>query len=130
MPRILVVEDEAEIRTLACTVLRAAGHDVEGVPDPEEAIRMCYSGGYDLVLTDILMPGMDGHELARRVAPLCPQTRVIMMSGFDPGCDSCPYIPRCELISKPFDPLDLVRFVSKVLSEPSPSVSAAEAPAE
>ncbi len=130
MPRILVVDDEADIRTLACTVLRAAGHDVDAVPDPEEAIRMCYSGGFDLVLTDIIMPGMDGHELARRVAALSPQTRVILMSGFDPGCDNCPYIPRCELISKPFDPRHLVRFVSKVLSEPPPRVSAAESPAD
>jgi CheY-like chemotaxis protein len=122
MPRILVVEDEAHVRTLACRVLSGAGYDVEAVHDPEEAVRMCYSAGFDLVLSDIVMPGIDGHELARRIAPLCPRTRVVLMSGFDPGCDDCPYASRCELIPKPFDYRDLVRFVADALSRPPPRV--------
>jgi two-component system cell cycle response regulator CpdR len=93
-------------------------------------MQLCDSGGFDLVLSDIVMPGIDGHELARRLALLCPRTRVILMSGFDPGCDSCPYIPRCELISKPFGSRQLVEFVSKVLSKPPPRVTAAGGPTD
>ena len=130
MPRILVVEDEPSVRAVLCQALGAAGHDVQAAGDPHEAMRLCDSGGFDLVLSDIIMPGIDGHELARRLALVCPRTRVILMSGFDPGCDSCPYIPRCKLISKPFGPRQVVQFVSEALSKPPPRVTASESPAD
>ena len=66
----------------------------------------------------------------RRLAPFCPGARVVLMSGFDPGCDECPYSARYELISKTFSVERLVRFVSRVLSKPPQRVKAGESPVD
>ncbi len=125
MSYVLVVEDESPVRTLVCAYLRNAGHTVECVGSAEEAVQACASCPFDLVLSDIRMPEIDGHELARRLAEICPQTRVLLMSGFDPGCDACPYSPQCEIVSKPFSPERLVFCVSRSLAAPPPRVKGA-----
>jgi hypothetical protein len=66
------------------------------------------------------MPEMDGHELARRIAVLCPGTRVVLVSGFDPGCEKCPFVPGCPVIPKPFDVKSLVALVAETLAAPPP----------
>ncbi len=124
MARILVVDDEPSIRSMLCEVLRRNGHAVESARDPTEAIGRCKAQSYDLVLSDIVMGDMDGHELARRLALLCPRTRVVLMTGFDPGCDNCPYSPRCELVRKPFDLKEVLSAVARELAGPSRRVRA------
>lgn len=122
MHRLLIVDDEPQIRSLLSTGLRAVGYDVQSAESADEAIRLCSIGSFDLVLSDVMMPHVDGHELARRLAPLCPMTRVMLMTGFDEGCENCPYATRCELIHKPFDLRDLVRMVASALAEAPPRV--------
>jgi CheY-like chemotaxis protein len=120
MSQILIVDDEPGIRALVSAALRAAGHHVETTGDPFEAIEWCRTSRFDLVVSDVVMPDIDGHELARRIAPLCPRTRVALMSGLDPGCDNCPYIPRCPLIHKPFDVRHVAKWVFDILAAVRP----------
>jgi len=103
MPRVLVVDDEEPIRMLLRTVLVQAGHEVHTASNAPAAIRLCTpSASFDVVISDVVMPGMDGHELARWFAVQFPVSRVILMSGSDTGCDGCPYLDNCQRLCKPF----------------------------
>jgi CheY-like chemotaxis protein len=80
---ILVVEDEEEVRALARDVLEMNGYTVLEARDAEDAVRLgeSHPGVIDLLITDVVMPGMSGPELARRLrAP--PDLRVLCMSGY------------------------------------------------
>ena len=119
MPRVLVVDDEEQIRHMLRKILTRAGHEVHTAGNVAEAIAACEpAGAFDVVISDIAMPGNDGHELARWLANQCPTSRVILMSGYDPGCDECPYRENCTRLSKPFAPQDVVALVSSVMAEP------------
>ncbi len=122
MPRILVVEDQEPVRKLVSEHLRNAGHEVESVGAPEEALRLSKECPFDLVLSDVRMPEMDGHELARRMAALCPQTRVVLMSGYDLDCEMCPYSPNCKVLAKPFSAEHLSACITQTLAAPPPRV--------
>ncbi len=79
--RILVVEDEDGVRLLVSMVLREAGYDVSDAPGPEEALLLA-SEPFDLLITDLLMPGMSGRELAERIRADRPSTPVLYISGY------------------------------------------------
>jgi PAS domain S-box-containing protein len=80
---ILVVEDDRMVRELAARVLRRHGYHVLDAPHAEAALAQikAYDGIIDLVLTDSIMPGMNGREMAQRIQHLCPETRIMYMSG-------------------------------------------------
>jgi CheY-like chemotaxis protein len=118
--KILIVDDNEGIRTLLSDIFRRAGFEARTAANAQEAIGLCQGECFDVLLSDVLMPGTDGHELARRVAVLCPPTRVILMSAYDPGCNHCPYAPRCPLIRKPFSARQIVGCVSGILASPPP----------
>jgi hypothetical protein len=82
------VEDDDAVRNLTCRILRRRGHLVERAADPHRALAH-FSGlapgapaPFDVVLTDLVMPGMNGAELARRMRDAAPGIRVIYMSGY------------------------------------------------
>jgi response regulator RpfG family c-di-GMP phosphodiesterase/serine/threonine protein kinase len=81
--RILVVDDEVGIRQFCTTVLLGDGRKCDTAPDAETALELAAKNPYDLVLTDVLMPGIDGMELTRRLrqAPTTTHMKVIMFSG-------------------------------------------------
>ncbi|MDW7710626.1 MAG: GAF domain-containing protein [Deferrisomatales bacterium] len=81
---LLVVEDEAQVRTAVVGGLRARGHTVYEAPSPFEAIELFeqVGGEVDLLLTDVVLPGMSGRELAERLQVLQPGLRVLLMSGY------------------------------------------------
>ena len=70
MPRILIVDDEASIRALLTTAFGVAGYEVRTAPDGPEAMALCETERFDAVLSDVVMPKMNGHELARWIAAL------------------------------------------------------------
>jgi CheY-like chemotaxis protein len=78
---ILVVDDEADILAIARLLLVKAGYEVDCVERGDEAIKRMDSRGYDLVITDMLMPEMDGVELITSVRRMNPDQRILAMSG-------------------------------------------------
>ena len=119
MARVLVVDDEPQIAKLINSLLVRAGHEVHTAGDAEAAIDMCRShASYDLVLSDISLPAMDGHELARWIAGHCPESRVILMSALDCSCHSCPYTTPCKFVPKPFQPQHVLALITEALRQP------------
>lgn len=116
---VLLVEDDADLRELAAHVLQRDGYRVLQSSRPAEAIRLCrdHHGAIELLLTDVLMPEMNGVELARRVAQLRPHIKVLCMSGYTRQIvDADAALPRDgHFLAKPFSPGDLRRKVRSVL---------------
>lgn len=82
MARILVAEDERAVREFVRRALENRGHQVTMVEDGIEALSALGGADYDLLLTDIVMPGMDGIALALKVARERPGLRILLMSGY------------------------------------------------
>jgi len=80
--KILVVDDEFIIVELLTTLLMGLGHKVKGVADPEKARRILESETFDLVITDLGMPGMSGFDLAGIVKKRSPDTKVVLITGW------------------------------------------------
>ncbi|MEO1407940.1 MAG: response regulator [Pseudomonadota bacterium] len=82
--RILLVEDEDGVRSIAATQLRSRGYDVEEACDGEEAMEILEiePGGFDLIVSDVVMPGMDGPTLIREAKDLLGTAKVLFMSGY------------------------------------------------
>jgi PAS domain S-box-containing protein len=116
---ILVVEDEAPVRSLVSRVLAREGYSVLQAASGEEALQRIrdFDGPIDLVLTDVVMPGMDGRELATAVATRRPDARIVLMSGYS---DELPRIEidagNIRILDKPFTPAELTRAVDEVLA--------------
>jgi hypothetical protein len=103
---VLVVEDEDGIREVARRVLERRGYEVLTAPSGPEALELLggYEGAVDLLITDVIMPRMMGHELADKIAALRPSTRIMYMSGYaQPLVGSAQGVPaETILIEKPF----------------------------
>ena len=81
---VLVVEDEAAVRKLAAKILRRQGYTVVEAGDAHEAVEIAASGqAINGLLTDVVLPGMKGDELARTLRKMHPELRVIYMSGYE-----------------------------------------------
>jgi CheY-like chemotaxis protein len=82
--RLLIVEDDESVRAFTARALLAAGHSVETAEDGDEGLARigAAGGGFDLVLSDIRMPVMDGIEMARKVAAAFPGLRILLMTGY------------------------------------------------
>ncbi|PPU78194.1 response regulator [Xanthomonas sp. NCPPB 1638] len=101
--RLLMVEDQEELRELIGEALRDAGITVDTADDGHAALRMLREHGpYDVVFSDVRMPnGMSGIELSEQVAQLLPQARVILASGFAKA--QLPPLPaRVDFLPKPY----------------------------
>lgn len=106
METILVVDDEAQVRALARDILLGAGYRVLEAEDGEQALRVAeeHQGAIHVLLTDIMMPGINGKQLADRMAALRPDTRMIFMSGraAEVISDAGVLIPVDAFLAKPF----------------------------
>jgi len=122
---ILLVEDEDQVREVAGAILRAAGFHVLMAATPAEAILLCEGSPerIDLVLTDVIMPKMNGRQLAERILRLRPEIRMLFMSGYTD--DMILHNGILELgasfIQKPVTPDSLTRKVRDVLDRPADS---------
>lgn len=113
MPRILIVDDEPGILSLLRLVFVQAGYEVFTAESSDAAIDLCGSHTFDVLLSDVRMPGMDGHALARWVAAHQPTARPVLMSGYDVECEACPLAPRCTIVPKPFNVQTVLRAVER-----------------
>lgn len=109
---VLVVDDQPDVRHFAATVLRSAGFEVMEAASGEQALAVCggYRGRIDAVLTDIVMPGMSGRDLASLLTARRPEIRVVYMSGHtsDPQVRQSLMESGESFLLKPFGPVDLV----------------------
>ncbi|MBZ2207431.1 response regulator [Massilia sp. R798] len=80
--RVLVVEDNLDSQYLVCEMLKAFGHHADGVGDAEAALGMLGAAGYDVLFSDVSLPGMSGVELARQGLVMQPSMQVIFASGY------------------------------------------------
>lgn len=116
---ILLVDDEAPARGLVRRILQMQGYTVLEASGGTDALQICrqHEGPIQLLLTDVLMPGMNGHYLAEQVTDLRPDTRVLYMSGY---ADSTLITlterkTQIAFIQKPFTPDALTRKVRDML---------------
>ena len=79
---ILVVEDNLDSQYLVCEMLKAFGHEADGVAHPDDALAHLAAARYDVLFSDVSLPGMSGVELARRVLRDAPAMKVIFASGY------------------------------------------------
>ena len=114
--KILIVDDDAQIRSILSLTFEHAGYVVRTAANGRDAIALCADEEFDVVLSDVVMPEMDGHELVQWIAAHRPATHFALMSGFDPVHGGCASTPRCDLIAKPFSPRQVVQFVQLVLA--------------
>ena len=115
MIRILLAEDDDAMRQYLARALERSGYDVVSVDRGTAAIPLIESDRFDLLLTDIVMPEMDGIELAQHTAKVAPQTQVMFITGFAAvSLRAEENVPQAKLLSKPFHLKDLVREVDNL----------------
>lgn len=124
METILVVDDEAQVRTLARDILLGAGYRVLEAEDGEQALRVAedHPGAIHILLTDIMMPGINGKELADRFIVSRPDAKAIFMSGraAEVISDAGVLIPVDAFLAKPFTVERLLNKVRERLEYRSP----------
>ena len=115
MLRILLAEDDEAMRTYLARALERVGYRVTAVENGVAALPLLAEDSFDLLLTDIVMPEMDGIELAQKAAEIAPDIRVMFITGFAAvalkvGRKS----PDAKVLSKPFHLKDLVAEVERM----------------
>jgi CheY-like chemotaxis protein len=116
MANVLVVDDEPSLLQLVVMILKQNGHTVLSASNGVEALMVysSYRSNLQLVLTDVVMPGMNGIELAERFRAVDPSIRILLMSGFVP--DDLEVPKDLPLLKKPFQPEGLVEAVKQTLA--------------
>lgn len=123
MAHILLAEDDDSMSRVLALALEKAGHQVTARGDGLSALAELETETlYDLLLTDIVMPGLDGIELAQRASRLRPGIKVMFITGFAAVAMSRhnPMIDETNLLAKPFHLNDLVSQVERLLKPPPP----------
>ena len=118
MARILLAEDDDNLRRFLGRGLVRAGHTVLSAADGEQALALVLAEPVDLLLADVVMPGLDGIELARRASERWPNLRVMFITGFAAvALSPDSKAPRAaKVLSKPFHLRDLVNEVERLLA--------------
>jgi two-component system cell cycle sensor histidine kinase/response regulator CckA len=128
MSTILVVDDEPAVLNLCRTILRRGGHQTLTASSGAEALRLFQDNadGIDSVLVDVMMPGMNGLELANRIRSASPTVTILLMSGYSPR-EILPLITShsYRVIWKPFKTDSLLQMIEN--AAPSNAVDAASA---
>jgi two-component system cell cycle response regulator CpdR len=118
MASILLAEDDDSMRRFLAQALERAGHEVTAFGNGSEAYECLRGVRFDLLLSDIVMPGLDGIELAKRAADLDPELKTMFITGFaavalHPASEA----PRhAKVLSKPFHLRDIVHEVERMIA--------------
>ena len=119
MAHILLAEDDQSMREFLARALRRAGHVVEDVADGDEVLRLIkQEPDFDLLLADIVMPGVDGIELVQRISGKHPEIKIMLITGFAAVSVRAKETlgTKTKVLSKPFHLKDLIQEVETVLA--------------
>ena len=118
MARILIAEDDETMRRFLTSALTRAGHAVDSVADGLAAEVAVRQNHYDVLIADIVMPGIDGIELVRRANALKPRLRAMFITGFAAvALKAREFGPRdARILSKPFHLRELVAEIDRMLA--------------
>lgn len=115
MIRILLAEDDRVMREYLTRALERSGYSVSAVDSGTAALPLLRDERFDLLLTDIVMPGLDGIELAQKAAEMAPGLRVMFITGFAAvTLKAGSAMPNARVLSKPFHLRDLVMEVDRL----------------
>ena len=115
MSRIILAEDDHDMRRFLAKALQNAGYDVVAFDNGRSAYERIREEPFTLLLTDIVMPEMDGIELAQKASALDPSIRVMFITGFAAvALQGGRTAPEAKLLSKPFHLKDLVMEVDRI----------------
>jgi two-component system cell cycle response regulator CpdR len=115
MVRILLAEDDSSMRVYLSRALERSGYQVVAVDRGTAAIPLLEAETFDLLLTDIVMPEMDGIELAQKATAMAPEMRVMFITGFAAvALKAGKAAPSAKVLSKPFHLRDLVAEVDRL----------------
>jgi len=130
MAKIIVIDDEEDIRNVLKQVLERAGYEVEVAESGKDGLELLKEGGGDLVITDVIMPGMDGVSLTREIREKFRDTRILVISGggnvapksYEPAAisttaflSSAKNAGADQTMTKPFDRAELMQVISELL---------------
>jgi len=125
-PRVLVVDDEQQIRDLVAKTLSTADYDVDTAPDGPSAIDRLKNTDYDLLITDLKMPGMDGLSVIREARQRSAELPIIIITGFSTEASAIEAINLgvCGYLTKPFRLPRVLAVAARALGEPAPGAGA------
>ena len=118
MARILITEDEDSLRRFVARALRMDGHETEEAADGAEGLEKLQAGGFDLLLSDIRMPVMDGIELAHEASAAFPALKILLMTGYAEQRERADNLAGkvIDVVSKPFTLPDIRKAVAVALA--------------
>jgi CheY-like chemotaxis protein len=128
--QVLVIDDDAVVGRSFDRVLSDKGYEVSTALTGEEALKDMESTDYDVVFTDIKMPGMDGIEVAERIKAKCPWTPVVVITGYgtEENEARASVLGVSGFVRKPLTPAMIENITLKALQEPAPAIEAANEP--
>ncbi|KRB62697.1 MFS transporter [Rhizobium sp. Root708] len=118
MAKILITEDEDSLRSFVARALRLDGHETAEAADGAEGLEKLKDGAYDLLLSDIRMPVMDGIELAHQAKSAFPALKILLMTGYAEQRERADDLAEkiVDVVSKPFALPDIRKAVARALA--------------
>lgn len=119
MKKVLVVDDDAELRATLSEILKGAGYHIDEAPSGKEAIEKITDKDFDIALLDLMMPKMSGIDVLKAIKKIKPKIRVIMITAFATVENAVDAIKKgaSDYISKPFRIDDLLTTIRRVIEE-------------
>ena len=123
MARILLAEDDKAVQRFVSRALIHRGHAVTAVDDGLQALEALNEAKFDLLITDVVMPGLDGMALALKVACDLPELPILMMTGYSAECQRAHNLEQliCRVITKPFSLEPICKAAEDVLAAGPPT---------
>jgi CheY-like chemotaxis protein/anti-sigma regulatory factor (Ser/Thr protein kinase) len=114
---LLVVDDDHAVRSTTAMLLRRSGYTVTEAEGGDAALSiLAHDGSIELLITDVVMPKMNGAELAAKASELRPELPILFLSGYADPQGGTIMIPLAQLVRKPFRPVDLIGLIEQTLS--------------
>lgn len=119
MKKVLVVDDDAELRSTLSEILKGAGYHIDEAPSGKEAIEKITAKDFDIALLDLMMPKMSGIDVLKAIKKIKPKIKVIMITAFATVENAVDAIKKgaSDYISKPFRIDDLLTIIRRVIEE-------------